>query len=1037
MKNKKSKRTLAILLAMVLALLPAATGAANTLPDVGPGPNEKLTITMDGQSITFVDIGTNAAANMDNRIEFYFDVLDPANNDILKYWSALAYSLFREYRDSCRVRGVDGDFDKAFGSNNGGRAHYVDLVDALARGPGNGISTTGTPSGNNDKQFSTGLVHTTNLHQVEENTFEYLAQVLPNKATWGDFSNAGNIPFLHGDKTHRDVIYTIAVSTDQHHDSNQWDFNAFGIAFYDFNLAMILPKEPFNTVLDDKGLTVDEAIEAQAQLIDLFSYEEKNATTSSAGVLINEEILDGTGGKTVSISDSWTWSNSIERTEGHTFTNTWEAGGHLDFNFGISSNNPRAQAGVHFTYSGSSATAVETAKSEGSEESRSKEETLAVETPLPAHTIKELTSRQMFSEMSMKYDQPIAISFRAVIFSRHGEVKGDRNFLDGQGTFSAVFGKNVAEPAPLPPTVDDAMSSLERRVIRSHTQPTDIDRTYGNTLGKTMNDDGDKAKNFAEYIDWAGVKSGVTINGQPRVNVLSHAKGNIGTPEQIIKWINSNRPMVNEGALIKEQARKTYIVIGEAVPLHPLHLVRPTKEQIEYENVIVGDKINNIHMISLDGVDMYDVPYHGFAHKIPEMGSWRLLDIDFEPLPEDNPIAKLVENAAGITFHALGAGEGYISYRIAENVYTYYQAPGYTKADDVEPALIYFKISNPVPEQFTGTVEAEGEITLTIGNDPIKISEIPTVSVSVYDETGREIEAEVVWEARELASSGIIVNNNEIRVTAPNKTGKPFNVRAVYKGVYSHIEAPWIPVTAVIPTEEGLELAELTRGDLALILYFVASVQGISGLTGFTDIDENELAQIYKEAVAWASQNGIINGYNTSTFGVKDHVTKEQFITIMYRYANYLGIDTAVEAAEHIELHGVSPWARQAVEWALSRGWITMEDIEYLMNPITIEEVEEILVPIAEEAEIPLDNLPVPEELPVPEPAPAEEEAVEPEAVEPEAPSDGTETPSDGGTAPSDGSGGGSEAPVGPSDGGSTPSDGGGGSAPPNGDPSQ
>ncbi|MCL2837432.1 MAG: hypothetical protein FWE00_11985, partial [Defluviitaleaceae bacterium] len=261
MKHKKRKRTLAILLAMTMALtaFPGVAAASDTLPDVGPGPPTELTITMDGQSIRFVDIGSGAAANMDNRIEFYYDVLDPANNDILEHWSALAYALFRESRTSCRVRGVDGDFDKAFGSNNGGRAHYVDLVDALTRGPGNGIATTGTVSGNDDKQFSTGLAYTTSLHQLEENTFEYLAQVLPNDATWGDFSNAGNIPFLHNDKTHRDVIYTIAVSTDRHHNSNDYDFNAFGIAFYDFKLAMILPNEPFNTVLDDKDLTVDEA----------------------------------------------------------------------------------------------------------------------------------------------------------------------------------------------------------------------------------------------------------------------------------------------------------------------------------------------------------------------------------------------------------------------------------------------------------------------------------------------------------------------------------------------------------------------------------------------------------------------------------------------------------------------------------------------------------------------------------------------------------------------------------------------------------
>ncbi|MEI3218737.1 MAG: S-layer homology domain-containing protein [Lachnoclostridium sp.] len=48
-------------------------------------------------------------------------------------------------------------------------------------------------------------------------------------------------------------------------------------------------------------------------------------------------------------------------------------------------------------------------------------------------------------------------------------------------------------------------------------------------------------------------------------------------------------------------------------------------------------------------------------------------------------------------------------------------------------------------------------------------------------------------------------------------------------------------------------------------------------------------ADWYKDAVIWASQNGIITGYSdTGLFlGSADPITREQMATIMYRYAKY------------------------------------------------------------------------------------------------------------------------------------------------------
>ena len=83
----------------------------------------------------------------------------------------------------------------------------------------------------------------------------------------------------------------------------------------------------------------------------------------------------------------------------------------------------------------------------------------------------------------------------------------------------------------------------------------------------------------------------------------------------------------------------------------------------------------------------------------------------------------------------------------------------------------------------------------------------------------------------------------------------------------------------------------------------------------FTDAD----AGWYADAVLWASQKGIVNGYTDTVFGAEDAITREQLAAILYRYAQYKGYDLTADGdlTGFADAAAVSPWAEEALSWAV------------------------------------------------------------------------------------------------------------------------
>lgn len=116
----------------------------------------------------------------------------------------------------------------------------------------------------------------------------------------------------------------------------------------------------------------------------------------------------------------------------------------------------------------------------------------------------------------------------------------------------------------------------------------------------------------------------------------------------------------------------------------------------------------------------------------------------------------------------------------------------------------------------------------------------------------------------------------------------------------------------------------LSRAMVATILHRMAGEPAATGVADFEDVREN---QWYSQAIAWASENGIVNGMGDGTFAPYASVTREQFAAMMHRFAEFENMDTHVPAsftlARFEDEEEVSDWATESMRWANHRGLIT------------------------------------------------------------------------------------------------------------------
>jgi hypothetical protein len=108
--------------------------------------------------------------------------------------------------------------------------------------------------------------------------------------------------------------------------------------------------------------------------------------------------------------------------------------------------------------------------------------------------------------------------------------------------------------------------------------------------------------------------------------------------------------------------------------------------------------------------------------------------------------------------------------------------------------------------------------------------------------------------------------------------------------------------------------ASMTRGMLAQVLHNLENNPS-GDVLSFNDVSDDAW---YSDAVSWAASSGIVEGYGDDKFAPNNDITREQLAVMLWRYAGKPA--AAGQKASFNDLNQVSSYAKEAIAWATSNG---------------------------------------------------------------------------------------------------------------------
>lgn len=110
----------------------------------------------------------------------------------------------------------------------------------------------------------------------------------------------------------------------------------------------------------------------------------------------------------------------------------------------------------------------------------------------------------------------------------------------------------------------------------------------------------------------------------------------------------------------------------------------------------------------------------------------------------------------------------------------------------------------------------------------------------------------------------------------------------------------------------------MTRAMVTAVLHRMAGSPMASD-ANFSDVAAGDW---YEMAVAWAEQEGVVNGFDDGRFQPNAAVTREQLAAMLQNYSAYQGVnvDARYDLSGYEDADAVSDWAEEAVSWACAEG---------------------------------------------------------------------------------------------------------------------
>ena len=526
--NYRKRRMLAGTLAVVLAM-PSVLGLAVPFPVKAASDASVIyRYKNNAESGSVKDRTGICSVNIDNKT--YYDIhdgdpekrLDPADqktlfktvlqsgkdmkdgtDSLIGQWSFLAEQIYGTHsKVAARVNANDG-FAKNFTTENTrNKAGYADISDALAQ-PEEHINGT---RGNDYTKWS-GISCADSLEEVRQLAADEIADAIHHKIKGSDVlqetESAENTLKQLNDDTGQDVVFSLVTCVDRAGRTFKYNYNTFGIAFYDFKLAVLAGDGLEYITKAQEYESLQQAAENNAGGVSFQTSSKKDPELSYCK---NESTKAKNVGMELKQSHSLTIANTLETGKKYSYSEM------ISPDTGLATGLPllgeiEKKSGLEVTCGKALPTAYTGAK----EYSLSKENKVSTSITLPAQTAAGIESSGVATNVKLGYDCPVAVTYKTAIFSLSGVVYDDNDKVQmfhtsgyRQGHFSTIFGTDSEKGGTT------AMDNLYNRAVK-YVNTQNYEETYGQTVGWSEKRNDERPADKVNRLDWIGILNG-TIN---------------------------------------------------------------------------------------------------------------------------------------------------------------------------------------------------------------------------------------------------------------------------------------------------------------------------------------------------------------------------------------------------------------------------------------------------------------------------------------------------------------------------------------------
>ena len=245
---------------------------------------------------------------------------------------------------------------------------------------------------------------------------------------------------------------------------------------------------------------------------------------------------------------------------------------------------------------------------------------------------------------------------------------------------------------------------------------------------------------------------------------------------------------------------------------------------------------------------------------------------------------------------------------------------------DFDPGYLTF-VDCETPFAVHSVKAEEGRLTIGLANSSANATEALELVNLHFEMTGGWDETSVLVTAEKLGGKAV---NETVTVTVQGSGCRFEDVPAGtwYFEAVDRMAAEGY-IKGVSDTHFGPGL-NMNRASFVTLLGRLDGVEESYAETRFTDV---EVESFYSGFVAWADENGIVEGMSGALFAPGLDVNRAQMVTFLYRYAQFKGMDVSAGAPEEVlkdyldgEAVSAIEWAAEPFAWAVQNGIINGMD---------------------------------------------------------------------------------------------------------------